>query len=216
MIMGSIFSMSSSKSKELDENLRQEFYDIFSNLHKDCRIAAGACYYSSERHEKIARLTDRVASAFGVLSAGGFGLMHFYKVGLTPKGRGIIGGASTVLGACFALSSLLNGIRDTSRSPGVLSIQYNETAAEWDELQHLLEVYRKIKVRDPRVNVSELEMMSREILRRRKEIALKVKVEDWAWKKVLKEEALFEIEIMDKQDTVKKDESVGKEEEDKS
>ena len=211
--MGSIFSYSSSKSKELDENLRNEFYDIFTNLHRDCRIAAGACYYSSERHEKIARLIDRVAFAFGVSSAGGFGLMHFYKVGLTPKGRGILGGTSTILGACFALSSLLNGIRDTSRSSGVLSVQYNETAAEWDELQHLLEVYRKIKVQDPRVNVSELEMMSREILRRRKEIGLKVKVEDWALKKVLKEESLFEMEIMKRQDSEKKsDQSVAKEE----
>jgi hypothetical protein len=209
--MGSFFSKSSLKTKEMDENLRKEFYGIFTNLHRDCQISAGACYYSAERHENIARLTDRVASAFGVLSAGGFGLMHFYKVGLTPKGKGILGGTSTVLAACFALSSLLNGIRDTSRSPAVLSVKYNETAAEWDELQHLLEVYRKIKVRDPRVNVSELEMMSREILRRRKEIALKVKVEEWAFKKMIKEEAMFEVELKDKQDAIKKDETIVKE-----
>jgi len=193
--MGGNLTKSSIKAKELDDKFRDDFYQIFTNLHKDSYLAAGACYYSAERHEKLARYSEKFSSMLGVFSAGGFGLMHFYKDGLTLKGRGALGGASTLLAACFALSAFFNGIRDSSRSPSVLSAQYNETAAEWDELQHILEYYRKIKVRDPKVNISELELMTKEILRRRKEIGLKTKVEEWAFKKMVKEEALYSKEI---------------------
>lgn len=193
--MGSNFSSASKKKKNLDQDFREKYYQIFTNLYKDCYLAAGACYFSAEKHEKIARYSDKLASLFGVFSAGGFGLMHFYKEGLTSKGRGVIGGTSTVLAACFALSAFFHGMKDTSRSPSALSILYNETAAEWDELQHILDYYRQIKVRDPRVNVSELEMMTREILRRRKEIGLKAKVEEWAFKRMVREEAFYSKEI---------------------
>lgn len=185
----------STASKKKDEEFRENFHQIFSNLHKECYLAAGACYYSAEKHEKIARYSDKFSSLFGVFSAGGFGLLHFYKEGLTAKGRGVIGGTSTVFAACFALSAFFHGVRDSSRSPSSLSAQYNEAAAEWDELQHILQYYRKIKVRDSRVNISELEMMNREILRRRKEIGLKAKVEEWAFQKMVREEASYCKEI---------------------
>lgn len=188
---------SSKKRKEIDDEFRDNYYEIFSNLHKDSYLAAGACYYSAEWHERLARYSERFSSLFGVFSAGGFGVMHFYKEGLTPKGRGLLGGTSTVLAACFALSAFFHGLKDSSRSPSSLSAQYNDTAAEWDELQHILDYYRKIKVRDPSVNISELEMMTREILRRRKEIGLKAKVEEWAFKKMVKEEARYSQEIKD-------------------
>lgn len=193
--MGSNFSSTSKTKKDLEEDFREKYYQIFTNLYKDCYLAAGACYFSAEKHEKVARYSDKVASLFGVFSAGGFGLMHFYKEGLTAKGRGVLGGTSTILAAVFALSAFFHGMKDSSRSPSALSILYNETAAEWDELQHILDYYRQIKVRDPRVNVSELEMMTREILRRRKEIGLKAKVEEWAFKRMVKEEAFYSKEI---------------------